>query len=161
MAAEANSEEVLAALARFRAADAEMHQRVRAHTSLGENEVRILQFLLPRHRDGQMVKPSEISRHLNITSASTTALLDRLERQGRVERVSHPSDRRSILIAPTPRATAEVADLVDAFDDRVANAVGQLDDAGRRAVTAFLESISDAADDISTAPGRSFAPASI
>ena len=83
-----SSGEVLDSLARFRTSDAQMHQRVRATTTLGENEMRILSYLLRQHRDGNVVKPSEISRHLAISSASTTALLDRLERQGSVERIS-------------------------------------------------------------------------
>lgn len=147
---ETATQDVAQALARFRDADAQMHQRVRATTSLGENELRILQLLLARTRDGNEVKPSEISRHLGISSASTTALLDRLERQGSVERVSHPTDRRSILIAPTARAEREVADLIDAFDERVAAAVERLDPAGREAVREFLEAATAAAEDIAS-----------
>jgi DNA-binding MarR family transcriptional regulator len=144
---------VLEALARFRAADAQMHQRVRTHAALGENELRILQYVLACDRAGTDVKPSEISRHLGISSASTTALLDRLERLGSVQRVSHPTDRRSILIAPTERAAAEVAALVDAFEDRVARAIDQLSDDGRAAVLAFLDAATGAADDIADPAG--------
>ncbi|QRY40008.1 MarR family transcriptional regulator [Microbacterium hominis] len=140
--------DVLDALARFRAADAQMHQRVRANAALGENELRILQYVLACDRDGLDVKPSEISRHLGISSASTTALLDRLERLGSVQRVNHPTDRRSILIAPTERAAAEVADLVDAFENRVAAAIRRLDPSGRAAVLSFLDAATGAADEI-------------
>ncbi|WP_431804387.1 MarR family winged helix-turn-helix transcriptional regulator [Microbacterium sp. bgisy203] len=143
---------VLHALARFRASDAQMHQRVRTIASLGDNELRALQFLLLRRREGFDVKPSEISRHLDISSASTTALLDRLERQGSVQRVSHPTDRRSILIAPTDRAFDEVADLVDAYESRIESAVDALGDDGRRAVVAFLDAITAASDDVAAAP---------
>ncbi|GAA1635653.1 MarR family winged helix-turn-helix transcriptional regulator [Microbacterium flavum] len=148
MATSASTDEVLSALARFRASDAQMHQRVRATTSLGENELRILQFLLARRRDGFDVKPSEISRHLEISSASTTALLDRLERQGSVERRTHPTDRRSILIAPTDRAVGEVAEVIDAYEARVSEEIGTLGAGGRAAVVAFLDAMTDAADDI-------------
>ncbi|MEZ5188287.1 MAG: MarR family transcriptional regulator [Microbacterium sp.] len=127
-----------------------MHQRVRATTTLGENEMRILSYLLRQHRDGNVVKPSEISRHLAISSASTTALLDRLERQGSVERISHPTDRRSILIAPTARAAGDVADIVDAFETRVTEAIEALGDEGRASVLRFLDAVADAADDIAT-----------
>lgn len=159
-----STEDVLHALARFRESDDGMHQRVRATASLGENELRILQFLLARGRDGCDVKPSEISRQLGISSASTTALLDRLERQGSVRRVSHPTDRRSILIAPTERAFAEVADIIDAYDARVASAIDELSDEGRRAVVAFLDSVTEAADEIASASaptpaGRRYASA--
>lgn len=143
---------VLHALARFRASDTQMHQRVRTIASLGDNELRVLQFLLLRQREGFDVKPSEISRHLGISSASTTALLDRLERQGSVERVSHPTDRRSILIAPTDRAFDEVADLVDAYESRIEAAVDGLGDGGRRAVVAFLDAVTAASDDVAAVP---------
>ena len=145
-----SSGEVLDSLARFRKSDAQMHQRVRATTTLGENEMRILSYLLRQHRDGNVVKPSEISRHLAISSASTTALLDRLERQGSVERISHPTDRRSILIAPTARAAGDVADIVDAFETRVTEAIEALGDEGRASVLRFLDAVADAADDIAT-----------
>ena len=145
-----SSGEVLDSLARFRTSDAQMHQRVRATTTLGENEMRILSYLLRQHRDGNVVKPSEISRHLAISSASTTALLDRLERQGSVERISHPTDRRSILIAPTARAAGDVADIVDAFETRVTEAIEALGDDGRASVLRFLDAVADAADDIAT-----------
>lgn len=145
-----SSGEVLDSLARFRTSDAQMHQRVRATTTLGANEMRILSYLLRQHRDGNVVKPSEISRHLAISSASTTALLDRLERQGSVERISHPTDRRSILIAPTARAAGDVADIVDAFETRVTEAIEALGDEGRASVLRFLDAVADAADDIAT-----------
>ena len=145
-----SSGEVLDSLARFRTSDAQMHQRVRATTTLGENEMRILSYLLRQNRDGNVVKPSEISRHLAISSASTTALLDRLERQGSVERISHPTDRRSILIAPTARAAGDVADIVDAFETRVTEAIEALGDEGRASVLRFLDAVADAADDIAT-----------
>ncbi len=148
MGASVSTAQVLQALARFRASDTQMHQRVRATASLGENELRILDFLLREDRDARVVKPSDISRHLGISSASTTALLDRLERQGSVQRVSHPTDRRSILIEPTSQAEQEVADLVDAFEEHAADVADALGDDGRAAVLAFLASVSDAADRI-------------
>lgn len=144
------STDVITALARFRAADAQMHQRVRATSSLGENELRILQFLLHRQHEGAVVRPSELSRHLGISSASTTALIDRLERQGSVRRVSHPTDRRSLLIAPTTEAERSVADLVDAFENRVAAIVDGLDESGRSCILGFLADVTAAADRIAT-----------
>ncbi len=67
--------------------------------------------------------------------------------------MTHPTDRRSLLIAPTERAESEVADLIDAFERRVTAALEGLDAPGRRAVAAFLDAISDAADEIAS-PSR-------
>ena len=145
MIGSASVHDVRSALSRCRAADIEMHERVRATSSLGENELRILQLLLARRRDGLDVKPSDISRHLGISSASTTALIDRLERQGNVERRTHPTDRRSILVAPTERAVSEVADVVDAYDRRIGTAIAGLSETDRTAIVtstpAFVSSL--------------------
>ena len=112
-----SSGEVLDSLARFRTSDAQMHQRVRATTTLGENEMRILSYLLRQHRDGNVVKPSEISRHLAISSASTTALLDRLERQGGIVEIGVVL----ILASPARLAGADAkgrqAQVIAAADD--------------------------------------------
>lgn len=156
-ASSVSTEQVIDALGRFHAADTQMHERVRTNAAIGENELRILQYLLRRRREETVVKPSELSRHLGISSASTTALLDRLEREGRVERVSHPTDRRSILIAPTQRAEEEVAVLVDAFDDRVAAAIEQLGPDARVSVLAFLDAVTAAADEIASDPAMRYA----
>lgn len=151
MSASAGTDDVLDALARFRTSEAEMHQRVRATASLSENELRILDLLLREHAQGRVVKPSEISRHLGISSASTTALLDRLERQGSVQRISHPTDRRSILIAPTEQAADEVATLVDAFESRVREIVDALGPDGRLAVRTFLDAVAAATESVAPA----------
>ncbi|MET3924255.1 MarR family transcriptional regulator [Devosia sp. 2618] len=49
-------------------------------------------------RVGRPISPKQISTHLNLTSGSGTALLDRLEAVGYTRRLPNPEDRRSILI---------------------------------------------------------------
>ncbi len=48
--------------------------------------------------------PSELARHTGLTSGATTAMLDRLEKAGLIERRPNPSDRRGSLISPAPSA---------------------------------------------------------
>jgi DNA-binding MarR family transcriptional regulator len=48
--------------------------------------------------------PGHLAARLGLSSGAVTALIDRLERHGLVERVPHPSDRRSVLLCPTERA---------------------------------------------------------
>ena len=52
--------------------------------------------------------PSELARHTGLTSGATTAMLDRLERAGLIERRPNPDDRRGTLIAPA-KSSAEKA----------------------------------------------------
>lgn len=52
--------------------------------------------------------PSELARHTGLTSGATTAMLDRLEKAGMIERKPNPNDRRGTLIAPA-KSSAEKA----------------------------------------------------
>lgn len=53
--------------------------------------------------------PSELARHTGLTSGAATAMLDRLERAGLIERRPNPDDRRGTLIAPTKSGAEKVA----------------------------------------------------
>ncbi len=53
--------------------------------------------------------PSALARHTGLTSGATTAMLDRLEQAGLIERRANPSDRRGSLVSPTPTAAAQMA----------------------------------------------------
>ncbi|UAK40534.1 MarR family transcriptional regulator [Gordonia bronchialis] len=62
-------------------------------------DVRALIALLDRERAGQQATPGWLAAHLGISSASATALVDRMESAGLVERARHDTDRRKITIA--------------------------------------------------------------
>jgi len=53
--------------------------------------------------------PSELARFTGLTSGATTAMLDRLEKAGLIERRPNPDDRRGTLIAPKDSSTEKVA----------------------------------------------------
>ena len=53
--------------------------------------------------------PSELARYTGLTSGATTAMLDRLEKAGLIERRPNPDDRRGTLIAPEKSSTGKVA----------------------------------------------------
>jgi len=53
--------------------------------------------------------PSELARHTGLTSGATTAMLDRLEKAGLIERRPNPDDRRGTLIAPAKSSSGKVA----------------------------------------------------
>ncbi|NMD94986.1 MarR family transcriptional regulator [Rhodococcus sp. BL-253-APC-6A1W] len=67
-------------------------------------DVRALICLLDAERSGHPATPSWLREQLGLTSASVTALVDRLEASGHVQRQRHPQDRRSILLEVTPEA---------------------------------------------------------
>jgi DNA-binding MarR family transcriptional regulator len=56
-----------------------------------------------------IASPSELARHTGLTSGATTAMLDRLEKAGLIERRPNPDDRRGTLITPAKSATEKAA----------------------------------------------------
>ncbi len=50
--------------------------------------------------------PGQLAQRLDLTSGAVTALADRLERHGLLERVPHPHDRRSTFLRLNERAGA-------------------------------------------------------
>src|SRR5664279_562856 len=53
--------------------------------------------------------PSELARHTGLTSGATTAMLDRLEKAGLIERRPNPDDRRGTLIDHTKTSDEKAA----------------------------------------------------
>lgn len=61
---------------------------------------------LARIDDGEADRPSRVAESLGVTPAATTALLDRLAARGLLARRPNPADRRSTLLALSPRGRA-------------------------------------------------------
>ena len=53
--------------------------------------------------------PSELAKQTGLTSGAATAMLDRLEKAGLIERRPNPTDRRGTLIVPAPSSAQKVA----------------------------------------------------
>ena len=53
--------------------------------------------------------PSELSRFTGLTSGATTAMLDRLEKAGLIERRPNHNDRRGTLVAPAHSSSEKAA----------------------------------------------------
>lgn len=105
--------------------------------NMNETDFQAIQHLI-RHRS---MTPGALAAELHISTAATTAVVDRLGDRGHLLRTPHPTDRRSFLIAPSPQAiTQTLAVLHPLFLDaeRVATA---LDDEGQKAVVHYLESL--------------------
>jgi DNA-binding MarR family transcriptional regulator len=71
---------------------------------LGATEIRALICLLDQERAGAGASPTWLAGQLRITTASVTALLDRLERAGHVQRIPRSDDRRRVDVVVTGSA---------------------------------------------------------
>lgn len=139
---------VMEALRSYRAAEAAMRRRTRQAMEMGENELLVLRFLMRARMRGEGVTPATLSRYLGITSASTTAVLDRLEKSGHIHRSPNPGDRRSVLIVPSEKSDAEIRQTLAAMHDRMMAVVRPLSEQDRHVIVAFLDAMREAVDQI-------------
>lgn len=70
-------------------------------------DLRALTLLMQRQAEGLQTTPKDLGQLLNLTSASTTALVDRLVANGHADRRRSTTDRRSVIVQHTPTAQAE------------------------------------------------------
>jgi DNA-binding MarR family transcriptional regulator len=101
---------------------------------LAESEMLAVAHLAQRGR----LTPSELGELLDLSSGGVTALVQRLELAGHVERQSHPTDRRSVQLELSAvlveRAGAAFGPLVDALDELTA----ELSESEQATVRRFL-----------------------
>ncbi|WP_223169112.1 MULTISPECIES: MarR family transcriptional regulator [Microbacterium] len=72
-------------------------KRLQSHLTVNPTDLEAMEHLLSSGPLG----PSDLARRLHISTASTTAMVDRLVALGHVTREPHPTDRRAVLIVPT------------------------------------------------------------
>lgn len=130
---------LMAALGQLRAAEKELADASLRYMELGETDMRALHFLIVCENSGTSATPSIIAQALAISTASTTKLLDRLERAGHIRRHRHPSDRRALVIGIEATTREAAMRTVGAQQARRVLAARRLDPTQRDIVIGFLE----------------------
>jgi len=130
---------LMAALAGLRSAEQELAEASLRYMRLGETDMRALHFLIVCENTGTLATPGAIAQSLEISSASTTKLLDRLEAAGHIRRGRHPSDRRALVITIEPATRSTAMRTVGVQQARRVDAARRLRPAEREVVTRFLQ----------------------
>lgn len=115
--------DLLQAFRLYRAAEVAMRRRTRQSMGMGENDLLTLRYLLKAQSEDRLVSPAELARYLGVSTASTTAIIDRLERSRHVRRRPHPTDRRSIVVDATTETDEEVRRTLGDMHARMLDAV--------------------------------------
>jgi DNA-binding MarR family transcriptional regulator len=110
---------------------------------LSESEMLAIAHLAQRGR----LTPSELADLLDLSSGGVTALVQRLELAGHLERTRHPTDRRSVQLelssALVDRAADAFRPLVGALDDVTA----ELSESEQAVVRRFLARVAVATEE--------------
>lgn len=121
---------------------------------LHPTDVRALIHLLDADRAAVTATPGWLAAQLGLNSASTTALLDRLERLGLVRRARDTQDRRRVLLSVEDRAVALGWSFFGPLINGMVTAVHGFDEAELAVVRRFLRSMREVAGDVRRAQGE-------
>jgi len=130
--------ELMASLGELRQAEEMLSEASRRYMRLNETDMRALHYLIVCAHQGMVATPGGISHHLRISSASTTKLLDRLERGEHIARAPHPTDRRALAISITPETHQAAMETVGRQQAKRFYAAARLAPAERDVVIRFL-----------------------
>ncbi|MCT9871416.1 MarR family winged helix-turn-helix transcriptional regulator [Paenarthrobacter aurescens] len=131
--------DLMAALGRLREAEQRLSDASLRYMKLNQSDMRALHYLIICANHGVIATPGAIAAQLHISTASTTKLLDRLERAGHVTRHAHPSDRRALAIAITPATHDAAMRTVGRQQAKRFLAAARLTPKERRTVKRFLD----------------------
>ena len=121
-----------------------MHGVLRSDMDMNGSDLAALRMLIVREQRGEWVSPHEIARHLAISTASTTKLLDRLAERGHIERRPHPADRRARIVVLTDRARSDFFHHLGARMVKMRDVMNAYTDDELRVVARFLDDMDDA-----------------
>lgn len=130
---------LMTAMAALRRAEDELSDASARYMKLNKTDMRALHFLIVTQNRGELATPGEIAAHLGITTASTTKLLDRLERGGHITRERHPFDRRALVVRISPETRRSAMDTVGRQQAQRFVIAARRTPEERQAIISFLE----------------------
>lgn len=136
---QSGGEEVIRSLRSFTLERDRFEDAVARRHGISHADLRALDHL--SLHDG--LTPGELGERMMLTSGAITALADRLERLGWLERERHPSDRRSTLLKLTPEAVAAAEQIFAPYASEIACAADRLEGGERDACREFLRAAAE------------------
>jgi len=132
---------LLQALRRFRHADETMRRRLVADLDMNATDLDALRFVIARESSGDPPSPHELSAYLQISTASTSKLLDRMTASSHLVRADHPRDRRSLVLRTTPHAHEVVRARLSRMHEAMAQAARSVPSESRGVIVEFLDTM--------------------
>jgi DNA-binding MarR family transcriptional regulator len=118
-------------------------QRFAGLHGLGRTDVRALVAIMDAARAGRPMTAGALGSAVELSSASVTALVDRLERVGHVERVRDAQDRRRVVLEMTPTAMTAGGEFFGGLQRELAAAMASYSDDELAVVRRFLAEMTE------------------
>jgi DNA-binding MarR family transcriptional regulator len=90
--------------------------------------------------------PGRLGERLSMSPAAVTALVDRLEVRGHVERTPNPEDRRSALVRETEKGLGESLEHLWPYIEEMRGIEGGFTEKERAVISRFLKAATEAAN---------------
>lgn len=137
---------VLTAMRDWREAEQKLSFESRTHMRLNETDMKALRYIIASMNADVAVTAGALSEYLHISTASTTKLLDRLEKAGHIERKPHPTDRRAVTVEITEDTHRQVRKTMGQQHARRFEVVRSLTPGERDVVTGFLTALKESTE---------------
>jgi DNA-binding MarR family transcriptional regulator len=118
--------------------------RFAATHGLNRTDVRALVVVMDAARSGRPITAGRLGEAVELASASTTALLDRLERAGHLHRVRDPADGRRVVLEMSEPAMTAGAEHFGGLQGALAAVMQGYGEAELALVARFLGDVTDA-----------------
>jgi len=115
----------------------EFEAHVGRELTVNPTDLQAMEFLI---MNGPL-SPTELARRLSISTAAVTSVVDRLVALGHVRRTEHPTDRRGILIVPSPASVERAMRALMPMITGIDAVLDEFSAAEQTVVTSYLERV--------------------
>ena len=122
-----------------------VHQAIADRFGLGPSDLKALDLA---SRADETLTAGQIAGATGLSNSAVTALLDRLERQGFVERRSDPADRRRVIVVSTGKREQELTQAFGPLLRTTQEVLGRYDPAELELLVGFMRRLGDATDQL-------------
>ncbi|MBT2447866.1 MarR family transcriptional regulator [Streptomyces sp. ISL-43] len=114
-----------------------LHQAIAQHFGLNPTDMKCVDLA----RSETRLTAGRLAEITGMSTSATTAVLDRMERAGFIERVRDPEDRRRVIVVSTGRREQEVAEAFLPLKDAMRSLLESYDDAQLELIGEFTSRV--------------------
>ncbi|WP_378144576.1 MarR family winged helix-turn-helix transcriptional regulator [Cnuibacter sp. UC19_7] len=138
------AELLVKALEDYRESEQAMRRRLQEAMGMNPSDLHALRMIIAARSAGRTLSPKDLADRLGFSSASVTALLNRLERSGHLQREPDESDRRGLVVISTGATDTEMQARLGQMHAGMMDVASSLGPAEAAAVIRTLERLCEA-----------------